>query len=73
MTRKKRHFSDQIRQAVDASGKSRYRLCKEIGVDQSTLSRFMSGERGLTTPVLDRLADALGLEIVTRPPTKKGK
>ena len=59
-------FTDQLRQAIDASGMSRYRICKMAGLSQTTMSRFMSGKGGLSLDVLDRLADCLGLEIVAR-------
>jgi plasmid maintenance system antidote protein VapI len=48
---------------IDASGTSRYRICKDLKIDQATLSRFMNGQRGLTLKVLDRLADHLGLTV----------
>lgn len=38
-----------IREAInqaEANGTSRYRIAKETGVAQATLSRFMNGERG---------------------------
>ena len=38
----------QIRAAVDGSGLSRYRICREIGVAQATMSRFMNGKGGLS-------------------------
>jgi len=68
-------LSDQIRRAVDNCGKSRYRLAKETGISEPTLSRFMSGERGLPMVTLDRLADYLGLDIVQSKggKAKKGK
>lgn len=56
-------LSDQIRQAIDVSGVSRYRICKEIGLTESTMSRFMSGKSGLSLAVLDDLADLLRLNI----------
>jgi hypothetical protein len=56
-------LSDQIRRAVDASGHSRYRVCKELGIAESTMSRFMSGQGGLSMDYLDALADLLGLNI----------
>ena len=56
-------LSKQIRAMIDASGKSRYRICKDLKIDQATLSRFMNGQRGLTLKVLDRLADHLGLTV----------
>ena len=64
-------FSDQIRDAVDASGMSRYRICKEIGLSQPTMSRFMAGRSGLSMESLDRLADLLGLAVVTQPEANK--
>lgn len=57
-------LSDQIRQAVENCGQTRYRIAKETGISEPTLSRFMSGERGLPMLTLDRLADHLGLDIV---------
>lgn len=55
-----------VRHAIEGSGLSRYEIAKASGVSEAALSRFMSGERGLTTGTLDRLADVLGLEVVTR-------
>jgi transcriptional regulator with XRE-family HTH domain len=66
-------FSDQLRQAIDGCGLTRYAIAKATGIAESTLSRFMSGERGLPMKTLDRLAECLGLEIVLRPKRKKGK
>jgi transcriptional regulator with XRE-family HTH domain len=65
-------LSDQVRRAVDASGLSRYRISKELGVAESTMSRFMSGQGGLSLANLDALADLLGLDIAApRRPTKE--
>lgn len=59
-------LSDQIRNAVDASGLSRYRISKETGISQTSLSRFMAGERGLPLSAIDTLGAFLNLEVVTR-------
>ena len=59
-------LSEQIRQAIDASGYSRYRICKETGIDQAAMSRFMAGTVGLTQENLDRVAAFLGLELRKR-------
>lgn len=56
--------SQQLREAIDASGMSRYRICKEIGLPESTMSHFMAGECGLALPTVDRLGKLLGLKIV---------
>jgi transcriptional regulator with XRE-family HTH domain len=69
MKRKRREKpSDQLRRIIAESGLSRYEIARRTGVDESALSRFMSGERGLTTDSIDRLAPALGLELVARKP-----
>ena len=67
-------LSDQIRRAVAASGLTRYRISKITGIDQAVLSRFMAGKVGLSMSALDRLADALELDVVTRKQRKtKGR
>ncbi len=57
-------ISQQLRNAIDASGMSRYRICKEIGLPESTMSHFMAGECGLALTTVDRLGVLLGLSIV---------
>jgi transcriptional regulator with XRE-family HTH domain len=51
-------FSSQLRRAVRDCGTSRYVLAKQLGIAESTLSRFLSGKRGLTLGVVDKIADA---------------
>lgn len=60
-----------IRKAMQASDKTRYRLWKETGIDQAHLSRLLAGEVGLSVDNLERLAEALGLEIIIRPAKRK--
>jgi hypothetical protein len=74
MPKRRIKLSDQIRRAVDQSGLSRYRICKETGLAESMMSRFMAGS-GLETTNLDRLADLLGLNITVgkASKTEKGK
>jgi transcriptional regulator with XRE-family HTH domain len=60
-------FSDQIRAAVDASGRSRYAICQAIGLNQGAMSRFMAGKSGISLETLDRLAQLLGLSVVVGP------
>lgn len=63
---------EALRQAIKNSKASRYRIGKELGIDQSVLSRFMSGEIGLTVANVERIADYLGMEIILRSKAKKG-
>ena len=63
-SRKVELISQQLRKAIDASGMSRYRICKEIGLPESTMSHFMAGNCGLSLATVDRLGELLGLTIV---------
>ncbi len=65
MGRKRVKLSEQVRRAIADCGQTRYRISKATGIDQSTLARFMSGERGLPLKTLDRVADYLDLNITT--------
>lgn len=59
-------FSDQLRRAVRESDVTRYQISKETGIDQATLCRFVAGTAGMSLDSIDRLMDALGLEIRPR-------
>lgn len=59
-----------IAAAVKASDQSPYAIAKGAGVARSQLSRLLSGERGMSTDTIERLADYLGLRITIEP---KGK
>jgi transcriptional regulator with XRE-family HTH domain len=63
MARKQRPLTDQLRRAIDASGVSRYRLCKQVGMSEATMSRFMSGKGGLSMDMLDKLGAVLDLRL----------
>ncbi len=63
MSEQSNSITGQLKAAIDGSGQSRYALSCASGVAQSALSRFMSGERGLSLESAARLADALGLEL----------
>ena len=58
-------LSDELRQAVEQSGLSRYSVWQQTGIDQGTMSKFMAGARGLSLESIDKLADLLGLHVVT--------
>jgi hypothetical protein len=76
MARKPRaKLSDQLRQAIDASGLSRYALAKLSDIDESALAKFYNGHRSLSMPAMDRLGQVLELEIIIRrkPNKTKGK
>jgi hypothetical protein len=62
-------LSDQLRQAIRASGFPLARLCEQIGIDHGTGSRFMASECGLALDTVDRVAEVLGLTLNV--PTKR--
>ena len=62
-------FSDQLRRAVRDSEMSRYAISKRTGIPQSTLCKFIQGERGLSFESTDKLMDVLDLTI--KPRTRK--
>ena len=73
--KRKLQFSDQLRQAVDQSGLSRYEICKRAGLDQSVMHRFMHGTSGLSVATIDAICETLGLRLVAegKPPKRKGR
>jgi transcriptional regulator with XRE-family HTH domain len=42
-------------------------LARQTDLSEGQISRFLKGERGLSLESIDRLLDALALEIVIRP------
>ena len=66
--RKRQHvpISDQIRGLIDASDMTRYEIAKRAELDHATMSRFMSGEQGLSMKALDRIGELMDWEIRQR-------
>ena len=66
MAQKKRtsRLTDQLRQAIDDSGLTRYRIAKETGISESALAQFYNGHRGLSMDSLNALGEYLQLTIV---------
>ncbi len=71
MAKKRLKFSDEIRQAIESCGLSRYAICKKLGLEQAQLSRFMAGTGWLGPEYLDALAELLGLHVAAKP--RRGK
>jgi hypothetical protein len=58
-------ISDALRAAIQASPRSVYQICKDSGISQIVVSRFLSGERDIRLATADRLATALGLAVAS--------
>jgi transcriptional regulator with XRE-family HTH domain len=54
-------LSEQVREIVNRSSASRYAVSRKIGVSEALLSRFLSGECGVSLATLDKLADVFGI------------
>jgi hypothetical protein len=65
-------LTERIQEAIRSSGTSRYAISKATGIDQALLCRFLQGKSSLTLISVDKVLDALGLEIVIRP-SRTGK
>jgi len=65
--------TDTIRRAVQECGETRYRISKETGIPQATLSRLVSGEREPSGALIDTLAAYFGLELRPAPRTRAAK
>ncbi|MHB1035095.1 MAG: helix-turn-helix domain-containing protein [Pirellulales bacterium] len=67
-------LTDQLRQAIDDSGLTRYRIAKETGISESALAQFYNGHRGLSMQALNALGQYLELTITLgRTPGKKDR
>ena len=67
-------LADQLRQAIDDSGLTRYQIARATGIDESALAKFYNGHRGLSMDALNALGEFLELSIILgRKPSTKGK
>jgi hypothetical protein len=73
-TKRTQLLTDQLRQAIDDSGLTRYQIAKATGIDESALAKFYNGHRGLSMDALNALGEFLHLTIILgNKPRKKGE
>jgi transcriptional regulator with XRE-family HTH domain len=60
-------LTDEMRRAIEISKHTHAEIARGSGVGKSQISRFVSGERGLSVDALEKIATFLGLEISVRP------
>ena len=58
-------LAQTLRSAIDASGKSRYKLAEETGVPEGRINTFMRG-KDLRLKNAGKLMAALGLEVTRK-------
>lgn len=66
-------ITDEVRQAVNNCGQTRYQIAKATGIAAPTLCRLVGGERFLSPSAFDALAEYLDLHIVVGKPRKSRK
>lgn len=62
----RKRLSDQIRDAIRRSEMSQNEIARQSQIDGGTLSKFVTGERGLSLESIERLAVTLNLQIVEK-------
>jgi plasmid maintenance system antidote protein VapI len=68
-------LSQQLREAIEESGLTLYRVAKDSGLPYAVLHHFANKTRGLTLESADKLAEFFGMHL-TRPKQqtrKRGK
>jgi transcriptional regulator with XRE-family HTH domain len=60
-------IGEQLREAIRKGKLSQAELARATGLGEAQISRFLGGSRGLSLESIDKLMDALGLQIVIRP------
>src|SRR5262245_45884175 len=73
MGRKRVKLSEQIRQAIRDSGRTRREISEAAKVSESLMSRFMSGDSWFSEKYLDRIADVLNLNLQSIKRQRRGK
>lgn len=63
---------DQLRAAIRASGETPAEVSRRAGVARSQVTRLLNAERAPNSDTIERIAAALGLEVVIRPKRRKG-
>ena len=63
---------ENLAKAIKESGKSRYRIAKDTGIDNTVLFRIVNGG-SCSIETADKLCEYLGLELVAKKGKKRGK
>jgi hypothetical protein len=65
MRQNKDTFSQQLIDAINSSGVTRYAIWKATGISEATLSRIVNGDGWIGREAADRLGKFLDLSVVT--------
>ena len=62
-----RPLSGAVRRALAGTGLSSYQIAAKVGITPPAMHRFLTGERGLSLDMLDRVIVAMELDVIVRP------
>lgn len=62
----KTKMSDRIRAEIEQCEVRKSVIARATGINEAALSRFMSGQRGLSMEALDALFEYFDLDVVTK-------
>jgi transcriptional regulator with XRE-family HTH domain len=63
----------KLREAIIKSKMSRYKIAKESGIGEASLSLFVNRKRTLTLDSAAKVAGVLGLELMPKKPKRKAR
>ena len=66
-------LAETLKQAIEDSGLSLYRISQDSGLDYAALHRFANGERDLRLETADILVEYFGLELKPKAKPKARK
>ena len=58
-------IGEALKRSIRASDMTMYEIAKRASVSQIVISRFLSGDRDIRMATADKLAEVLGLKLVT--------
>ena len=64
-------ISEKLRESIANSGLTQHELAKATGIPQPTISRFMTGERGLRLDAVEALCEHFNLILTEE--SKRGR
>jgi transcriptional regulator with XRE-family HTH domain len=64
-------IGEKIKATIRERELSAYAVAKAAGVNTAVVLRFLSGERTISLPTAEKIAEALDLELVSRQPEGK--
>jgi len=67
-------MGNRLKNIMEREGVTAYRLCKDLGLDQGQVSRFLHGKQNLALDKVEKVADYLGYDLqwVKRKSSRKG-